>query len=260
MKIITICIIVCSALTCKNTDNAITSKKQNSNSITGDYTITHINNQTTPLDGLTISFNEKDSSVSGYSGCNRFTGSFEKNGNTIKIGPLASTRMACDSIRNEIEQDILEVLNKINSVTMENGKLVLSNANSILLNALKINNNVVITYQAATRGFFEKIWINNKHITYSNDYNLKVIKQSDCPSSHWEELMKLIDEIDLNSIYGLEPPSKSNNYDAAAAATLEINIDGTSYKTPIFDHGNPPKSIEQIVNKVLSMKNLVEKQ
>ena len=38
--------------------------------------------------------------VSGFSGCNTFTGGYEVTGENIKIGPLASTRMAC------IEQEV----------------------------------------------------------------------------------------------------------------------------------------------------------
>src|SRR5215472_4668290 len=33
--------------------------------------------------------------VAGNGSCNRFTGSVEISGNTLKFGPLASTRMAC---------------------------------------------------------------------------------------------------------------------------------------------------------------------
>ncbi len=37
----------------------------------------------------------KDSEVSGHGGCNRFAGRYTFDGTTIKIGPLAATRMAC---------------------------------------------------------------------------------------------------------------------------------------------------------------------
>lgn len=33
--------------------------------------------------------------VSGFSGCNRFTGTYDLSGGQLSIGPLASTRMAC---------------------------------------------------------------------------------------------------------------------------------------------------------------------
>ena len=43
-------------------------------------------------------------------------------------------------------------------------------------------------------------------------------------------------------------------------ATLQIENGETSYKTEIFDHGNPPKAISDLVNKVLSLKKSMEKQ
>jgi|GEM_PF-1664575 len=36
-----------------------------------------------------------DGKVSGFAGCNRFMGSYTLEGDTLKMGPLASTRMAC---------------------------------------------------------------------------------------------------------------------------------------------------------------------
>jgi hypothetical protein len=118
---------------------------------------------------------------------------------------------------------------------------------------------MVITYQAATRGFFEKIWINQKSITFSNDYNLNISHQVNCPSKEWDDLINLIQKIDVAMLPNIEAPTKTNQYDAAPGATLEIGLQGKVYKTAVFDHGNPPKSLEDIVNKVLSMKKLVEK-
>jgi len=51
--------------------------------------------------------------VAGNSGCNRFTGAAKINGMELKIGPLASTRMAClDEATNKLEADYLAALNK----------------------------------------------------------------------------------------------------------------------------------------------------
>jgi heat shock protein HslJ len=35
-----------------------------------------------------------DGRVTGYSGCNRFTGTYVQNGGALTMGPLATTRMA----------------------------------------------------------------------------------------------------------------------------------------------------------------------
>lgn len=48
--------------------------------------------------------------VSGYSGCNRFSGPYEKLASGMRFGNLASTRMACDPPRMELETAFLEAL------------------------------------------------------------------------------------------------------------------------------------------------------
>jgi heat shock protein HslJ len=57
---------------------------------------------------LTLEF--QDGQVSGDSGCNRFHGSFAVAGNALTIGPLATTRMACDDESMVQEQQFLAAL------------------------------------------------------------------------------------------------------------------------------------------------------
>jgi heat shock protein HslJ len=53
---------------------------------------------------ITADFGE-DGTVSGTAGCNRYNGPFETEGNQIKIGPLASTMMACIEPEGVSEQE-----------------------------------------------------------------------------------------------------------------------------------------------------------
>ncbi|MBY0225632.1 MAG: META domain-containing protein [Hyphomicrobium sp.] len=55
-----------------------------------------------------IQFAEND--VSGFSGCNRFRGSYTYAEGKLSFGPLASTRMACSPEQLEIERTILQLL------------------------------------------------------------------------------------------------------------------------------------------------------
>jgi len=49
--------------------------------------------------------------VSGSGGCNRITGSYQRTGSSMKIGPLASTRRACvDATRTQVETSFLAAL------------------------------------------------------------------------------------------------------------------------------------------------------
>lgn len=260
MKIITICVIVCSVLTCKSAENTLASKKQTKNSISGNFDIVRVNNQTVNIDGLTISFDEKDNSVFGYSGCNRFTGNFEKSGKQIKIGPLASTRMACESDRNDIESKILAALNQTTTFEIETDKMVFKANDNIILELRKRQSEITVIYKATTRGTFKYLEVNKDSIITSKDYSLKLKQTVSTPENTWDNLESEINAIDLNSLTNLEAPTKAHQYDGALGATLTINNNGNSFTTPIFDHGNPPKSIENIVNKVLSMAKLTKKQ
>jgi len=48
--------------------------------------------------------------ASGYAGCNRFSGPYEKLTSGMRFGNLVSTRMACDPARMELETAFLEAL------------------------------------------------------------------------------------------------------------------------------------------------------
>ena len=50
-----------------------------------------------------VAFSE-DGKVTGFGGCNRFFGGYTVSGDSIKIGPLASTRKGCpDTLNLEVE-------------------------------------------------------------------------------------------------------------------------------------------------------------
>ena len=52
---------------------------------------------TSVLGGVTMTTDFTDADVSGNAGCNNFNGSYTVDGDSIKIGPLASTKKACSS-------------------------------------------------------------------------------------------------------------------------------------------------------------------
>lgn len=55
-----------------------------------------------------IQFREKD--VSGFSGCNRFFGTYSLVGGALTFGPLVSTRMACPPDKMDTERKVLGLL------------------------------------------------------------------------------------------------------------------------------------------------------
>jgi hypothetical protein len=117
-----------------------------------------------------------------------------------------------------------------------------------------------ITYQAATRGFFMRIWIEGDSITITHDNTLKTATTYAFPQEEKESFLKLLNAIDEASLPELKAPTKAHQYDGAQMAWLEISKGEDVYKTNIFDHGRPPKAIHEIVEKILSLKTMVDKQ
>ena len=50
----------------------------------------------------TVSFSG-DGTVSGNAGCNTFSGTYTADGSTLTLGPLATTRMACEGAKGTLE-------------------------------------------------------------------------------------------------------------------------------------------------------------
>ena len=58
------------------------------------------------LTGTEINLNfGADGQVSGNSGCNTYSGGYQASGNALKVGPLASTMMACESPAGVMDQE-----------------------------------------------------------------------------------------------------------------------------------------------------------
>lgn len=67
-----------------------------------------------------------DGSVAGFAGCNRFNGQFMVDGETLAVGPLAATKMACGAPADLVERRYLEVLGAATRWSIDgNGRLIL---------------------------------------------------------------------------------------------------------------------------------------
>jgi heat shock protein HslJ len=63
--------------------------------------------------------------ISGSGSCNRYSGPAELGDGTIKVGQLASTRMACSAEINVQEQAFLVALQNARRLELEGGQLIL---------------------------------------------------------------------------------------------------------------------------------------
>jgi hypothetical protein len=109
----------------------------------------------------------------------------------------------------------------------------------------------VLEYTANTRGFYQRITIQDQMVAVSKDRsgNEKpvAIKISD---ADWKELVGYFETINLDSLTTLKSPTKKRLHDGAAIANLKVVYKDKTYKTESFDHGFPPETIKIFVTKI----------
>lgn len=77
---------------------------------------------------LTLQFNTKTKSVTGFAGCNSFSGKYTAGANSaFSFGELAMTKMACAAL--SLETSITGAMNQVTTYTLAGSQLVLSNTN-----------------------------------------------------------------------------------------------------------------------------------
>ncbi len=113
---------------------------------------------------------------------------------------------------------------------------------------------LVIHYEANTRGFYQKLIVQKRIISATNDRNGEknpiVQKISD---AEWNELIFEFNKVDLENLPNLKAPTEKRFYDGAAIAGLKITFNGKTFETTNFDHGFPPMEIQKVVEIVNSL-------
>lgn len=107
---------------------------------------------------------------------------------------------------------------------------------------------LVIQYEANTRGFYQKLVVQNHTISSTDDRNGEknpiVQKISD---ADWNALIFEFNKVDLEGLPNLKAPTEKRFYDGAAIAGLKITFKGKTFETTNFDHGFPPMEIQKVV-------------
>ncbi|WP_339753726.1 hypothetical protein [uncultured Winogradskyella sp.] len=121
-------------------------------------------------------------------------------------------------------------------------------------------NKTTVIYKAMSRGTFEYIQISELEVLISSDRNLIEMNAYKYEKKDWDDLSRLIKEIDVEAFQKLKAPTDKRLFDGAAHTTLSLIKGDLAFITPSFDDGHPPKVIEELVNKVLSIKESAIKQ
>ncbi len=87
-----------------------------------------------------LQFDAARQQVSGSGGCNRLSGGYRRSGgNALRIGPLASTRMACsDAERSALETRFVAALEATAAFDLKGAQLTLLDARALPLAVLEL--------------------------------------------------------------------------------------------------------------------------
>lgn len=111
----------------------------------------------------------------------------------------------------------------------------------------------VLEYTANTRGFYQKITIQNQMVSVSKDRSGNDLPEATKISDKdWKELVAYFETINLDSLPTLKAPTQKRFHDGAAIADLKVTYKDKAYQTEAFDHGYPPEAIKKIVVKINS--------
>lgn len=109
----------------------------------------------------------------------------------------------------------------------------------------------VIEYTANTRGFFQKIVVQNQKFGISKDRsNENPAVDQKISNADWKKIIEAFQEVDLEGLPNYKGPTEKRFYDGAAIANVKITYQGKSYNSQSFDHNNPPVEIEKLVNRI----------
>lgn len=107
-----------------------------------------------------------------------------------------------------------------------------------------------IRYEASTRGINIELKVTDSLIIYKK--NQETTKVQLTPKAR-KEITALLSKIDILKIETFVPPSEERFSDKALHATLTIIIDTKEHSSQTFDHGNPPKELKQLLNRIFKV-------
>lgn len=119
-------------------------------------------------------------------------------------------------------------------------------------NLSQSNDILDISYIIQTRGIYKKITFSKDLILFSDIINNKKHSKK-MPENLWLEIHNLLDQLNLVNLDKIKATTNKNSRDAALTAYIKISLKNeTTITSSYFDHGNPPKALEAIVNILLS--------
>lgn len=119
----------------------------------------------------------------------------------------------------------------------------------------KESENISFEYEAVTRGSYKKIIAKQDTIYTIKGRDGKAIEKK-LSRTDWNEMLDLLAKVDKGNMQNLKAPTEKRFYDGALIAGLTVIHNKDTYKSASFDHGNPPKEIEKLVEKIIAVSDL----
>jgi len=110
----------------------------------------------------------------------------------------------------------------------------------------------IAIYDSHTRGYHYTFTVYETYATVIKEYQGKPIRVA-VVESDIADLKKIIADVSIDKIGTYQAPTKKRHYDGAPHTTISIFKKGEKYSSQTFDGGFPPKALEVLVNKVLSL-------
>jgi heat shock protein HslJ len=79
-----------------------------------------------------LMFDPVKKTVTGFAGCNNFFGGYERDGASLKFGPVGSTRMSCPDLQLSLETEFFKVLEKTCGWQIRDNTLLLLDGSEVL--------------------------------------------------------------------------------------------------------------------------------
>jgi heat shock protein HslJ len=87
-------------------------------------------------------FQRQDGRLTGYAGCNEFTGNYVVQGNLLSFGVFGMTRRFCADTAGDVEQVLLGVLSKVRGWRVEQQMLLILDGDRVLARLRKEQGNI----------------------------------------------------------------------------------------------------------------------
>jgi hypothetical protein len=111
----------------------------------------------------------------------------------------------------------------------------------------------VVEYTANTRGFYQRITIQDQKMAVSNERGDQTVTTTKLSDADWKILVAEFSKLKPEDLPNLKAPTEKRFYDGAAIGNLKVTYKGQTYESSAFDHGTPPAEIAIFVNKMVSL-------